>query len=481
MAEENQFFRPVRDFCRREVVTCQPDEALVDVVSIMRTRNISSVVVCRGEDPIGIFTDRDLRNKVVAQGMQPTLLKVADVMNAPLMVIPESAVLYEALYTMSRKKIHRLGVVDGKDKLCGIITDTDIVRLQAHSPHQLVLDIEKAQTTADLKALHERIEKLIMHLSGTGIEIRDMVKLIAHLNDQILIRLIGLLRAEARYAGLTDRFAFVVMGSEGRGEQTLATDQDNAIIHADDLDADALQLLEAFSIELIDSLIGLGVPPCSGGIMAKNAIWRRSESNWRKELDRWLLTPTPDNVLQGSMFFDLRTLHGDASYEQRLKQHIYDRVASNPVFLTRMTQNMVNFKPPLGWFGKIKVEKDGEHKGQIDIKKAGIFAITEGIKALALEAAALGGSTHDRLEMLVARGTVKEEDAREIRAAFDSMVLTRLRGHVDAVRSGRKPSNHVSLDPLNRMEFAELRIALENVGKFQQFIRHHFKLHLVNQ
>nr|MBL8457509.1 CBS domain-containing protein [Zoogloeaceae bacterium] len=480
MSEENQFFRPIKDFCQRNVVTCAPDDALVDVVSVMRERNISSVVVCSGDEPLGIFTDRDLRNKVVAQGKQPALLKVSDVMNAPLAAIPETAVLYEALYRMSRQGIHRLGVVDQQQRLCGIITDSDILRLQAHSPHQLVLDIEKAGSIDDLRELHVRIEKLVLHLSGTGIAIRDMVKLIAHLNDQILIRLIGLLRRE-RHPDLPEGFAFVVMGSEGRSEQTLSTDQDNAIIYSDDLGADDIARLEAFATDLIDALISIGVPPCPGGIMAKNPPWRRSLHAWTLELDRWLASPTPENVMQGSMFFDLRTLHGDRSLEQRLKTHVFARIKANPLFLTRMAQNMITFAPPLGWFGKVKVEKDGPNKGKVDIKKAGIFAVTDGIKALALEAGVLDGSSHDRLEALVANGVVSASDARELRAAFDFMVRMRLRGHVEALREGRDPGNFISLDQLNRLELAELRIALEGVAKFQEFIKHHFKLHLIAQ
>ncbi len=194
MAEENQFFRPVRDFCQRKVMTCSADDALVEAVITMRERNISSMVVLRDGMPDGIFTDRDLRNKVVAPGRSPTELKVGDVMHSPLITIGDDDVLYEALHRMSRTKIHRLVVVDDKGALTGIITDTDILRLQAHSPHQLVLDIEKATSIDDLRQLHTRIQNLVLHLSGTGIAIRDMVKLIANLNDQVLIRLIELLQ-----------------------------------------------------------------------------------------------------------------------------------------------------------------------------------------------------------------------------------------------------------------------------------------------
>lgn len=478
MAEDNQFFRAVRDFCQRDVVTCNASDKLVDAVGIMRAKNISSIVVVADGKPQGIFTDRDLRNKVVAQGKDPAGLTVGDIMHSPLLTIAEDDVLYEALYRMSRQKIHRLVVVDDDGHLSGIITDTDILRLQAHSPHQLVLDIEKAASINDLRQLHHRIQQLVVHMSGTGIAIRDLVKLIANLNDQVLIRLIGLLRAE-KYPDLTDNFAFVVMGSEGRSEQTLSTDQDNAIVYDDSLSADEVARLEAFSVELIDSLIAIGVPPCPGGIMAKNAAWRRSLSDWKQTLNRWLTTPTPEHIMTGSMFMDLRTLYGRDELVQALREQAFRTMSQDQGFLMRMAQNMTNFLPPLNWLGRIKLEKSGPNHGKLDIKKAGIFAITDGIKALAIQARKLDGSTHDRMEALVAAKVMKPADAADLRATFDFMVKLRLRGHVDALQNETTPNNYIALEQLNAMEKGELKLALEGVARFQSFIKHHFSLQLL--
>ncbi len=478
MADDNQFFRPIRDFYQRTVVSCSAEDALVDIVAQMRVRSISCVVVVTEGKPYAIVTDRDLRNKVVATGKAPASLRVTDVMSAPLVTIAEDDVLYEALYRMSRHNIHRLVVVDQAGVLAGIITVTDILRLQAHSPHQLVLDIEKAASIDALRELHQRIQKLILHLAGTGIAIREMVKLIANLNDQVLIRLIDLLRAE-KYPDLTDDFAFVVMGSEGRGEQTLSTDQDNGIIYDDSLSSVEVARLEAFSHDLIDALISIGVPPCPGGIMARNPEWRRSLSSWRQELTRWLSAPTPDNVMTGSMFMDLRPLYGRTDLVDALRTHAFHYMANEQGFLVRMAQNMTNFAPPLGWFGGIKVEKSGPYRGHIDVKKAGIFAITDGVKALAIEAGRLQGSTHDRMEALVEAGVMKPEQVADLRAAFDFLVLIRLRGQVEALRRNATPSNYIALDHLNAMEQGELRLAFEGVAKFQSFIQHHFKLQLL--
>ena len=479
MNEDNQFFRPVRDFCARNVVTCGAGDALIAIVGSMREKNISSVVVVENEQPIGIFTDRDLRNKVVAAGICPDQLKVRDIMNSPLSTIGEDDLLYQALYRMSKQKIHRLGVIDASGNLAGIITDTDILRLQAHSPHQLVLDIEKAKNLDDLKPLHRRIQALVLHLSGTGIGVRDLVRLIAHLNDQIVLRLIGLLRAEWFDDVSEDSYAFLVLGSEGRGEQTLATDQDNAIVYADDLSPAQVKRIEEFSQALIDGLIAIGVPPCPGGIMAKNPAWRRSLGEWQQQLNRWMATPIPENILSCSTFIDLRTVHGNPRFERELKQQIYGQSDANNLFLMRMVEGGLRFTPPLGWFGKVKGESKGEHSGELEIKKAGIFAITDGIKALAIQGKVLEGSTSQRLDALRATGTIPENEAADLEESFEFLVQMRLRGQVEDIRAGREPDNYIRLDRLNLMEQGRLKIALTGVEKFQAFIKHHFGLHLV--
>ena len=479
MAEESLFFRPIKDFCQHSVITCSPDDKLVQVAAKMRERNISSMVVCENKLPSGIMTDRDLRNKVVAAGADPTTLTVRAVMNSPLSAIGENDPLYEALYRMSRQGIHRLAVVDGKGKLSGIITDSDIIRLQSHSPHQLVLDIEQTRNLEEVRTVYARIQELVLHLSsGSGTSTRDMVRMIAHLNDQILLRLIALLRAE-RFPDLPERFAFVVLGSEGRGEQTLLTDQDNAIVYGNELDPEQIARIESFAQELSDALIAIGIPPCPGGIMAKNKEWRRSLSKWQEQLDRWLQAPTPNHVLSCGTFMDIRTIFGDSSFEQELTDQLYTHVQRDKLFLMRMVENTLRFVPPIGWFGKIKGEKDGEHSGMLEIKKAGIFALSEGVKALAIQAGQLKGSTHTRLEALVKNKVINRKMAENIAESFDFLVLMRLRGQVEAVREGRKPDNYVLLDRLNMMELGRLQIALKGVEKFQEFIKGHFNLHLL--
>ena len=478
MPEAAILFQPVGKFSCNDVVTCTADDQLVAVVDVMRSRNISSVVVCHEGAPVGIITDRDLRNKVVARGLDPNALTIREIMSSPLITVDATEFLFEALYRMSKHGIHRVGVIDGDGRLTGVITDSDILRLQARSPQLLLRDIEEAGSIDELKALHERVEGLVVHLVGTTVSTRDLGRLIAHLNDRILIRLITLLRAR-RFVNLPERFAFVVLGSEGRREQTLTTDQDNAIIYADDLSADEIAVLEDFSHELIDGLIAIGVPPCPGGIMAKNPEWRRSLGAWTAALDDWMVHPTSEHILTSSMFFDLRTLYGDPTLEAALKSHISLRLRTEPMFLRFAAANVLRFQVPFNWFGRFRVEREGAHRGQIDVKKAGIFALTEGIKVLALEAGILDGGTSERMAALVEAKVFDSARADDLETTFQTLVYFRMRGQVNAIKAGTKPTNYIDLQHFSRTEKGRLRLALEGVGTFQEFLSLRFSLDLL--
>ena len=476
MSGETTFFLPVKDYCRRNLITCHIDDRVIDAGKIMRDKSISSLIACDDRDePVGILTDRDLRNKVVAGGLDPKETRVRQIMNAPVIAVNEEDTLFEVLYQMSRHRIHRVGVVDSANRLIGIINESDIIRLQTRSPQKLLRGIDEAQSISALKTIHQDTEKLIVFLSRNGVRTRDLVRLISLLNDSISLRLIQILCQE-RFSNLPKGVAFLVLGSEGRREQTLKTDQDNAIIYADDLTSEEIALVVAFSEVLIDSLIKIGVPECPGGIMAKNDFWRRGISKWKDSLDKWITIPSGENILNFSMFSDMRTLWGDSSLEQQLRGHVIKCARENTIFLAHMAANVCRFVPPLGFFGGIKTEKQGEHAGKIDLKKAGIFAITEGVKTLALEIGVLGGSTFDKLQILANRGVLEEQQASDLVAAFGLLSFFRIRGQVEAATRGETPDNFISPAALNRVEKGRLQVALEVVQSFEGILRSNFNL-----
>lgn len=474
MAELNALFLAVGKFCRREVVSCTPEENLMAAAAQMRRLKVSSLVVCAGQRPLGILTDQDLRNKVAAAGLCARDLCVSEVMSHPVIHVGAEIPLYEALYRLSRHKIRRLVVTDAQGGLFGILSDSDILRIHSRSPQQLVLEIGEAEQIEQLKELHQRVAQLVRHLIATGVATTDLVRLVAHLNDRILVRLSELLLAHD-FAGLTEDFSFVVLGSEGRKEQTLTTDQDNALIYADDLAPDQLRTLEAFSHALIEGLIAIGVPPCPGGIMAKNPAWRRSLNQWQTVLNSWFNTPTSENIMNVSMFADLRQLCGSSALTERLQASVAGSLRGNDLYLSQMVANLLRFDLPLGWFGRLKSTK-GEKSGWLDVKKAGIFAITEGVKILSLGHGVETTTTAERIEQLVKLEVLEEATAADLKASFFALVEFRLQTQIAALDAGQPPHNLLHLSDLTRMDQERLHAAITGVSNFQQFLTRRYPL-----
>lgn len=481
MPEENTFFLKVKDYCHRGLITCHIEDKIIDAVTTMHERSISSIIACDDQGvPVGIMTDRDLRSKVLAGRVDPEKAVVREVMTAPVRSVQEDDTLFEVLYQMSRHRIHRVGVVDQHNRLVGIINESDIIRLQNRSPQKLLRSIDEATTVADLKIIHDNTEELIIFLRGNGVSTKDLVRLISLLNDQITLRLIDNLQRDA-FPNLPKGCAYLVLGSEGRREQTLKTDQDNAIIYAADLTAEEIDNVASFSHALIDSLIEIGVPECPGGIMAKNEFWRRNIADWKGAIDNWIASPSGENILNFSMFSDMRTLWGDPGLENELQQHVVQRARENGIFLAHMAANVCRFPPPLGLFGRIRAEKRGQYVGKIDLKKGGIFPITEGIKTLALEVGVLDGSTLDKIQVLLERDVINSKQAGDLEAAFSLLTFFRLRGQIASSVAGRDPDNYIAPSSLNRVERGRLKVALEVVQSFQGSLTSHFQLNMLRR
>ena len=251
------------------------------------------------------------------------------------------------------------------------------------------------------------------------------------------------------------------------------------MIIADDASVDEIADIEAFSHLLIDGLIEIGVPECPGGIMARNEFWRRSLADWKSAINSWVGTPSSENILNFSMFSDMRILCGDPALERQLKEHVIQVATENSLFLAKMAQNVCRFPPPLGFFGQIKTEPSGIHLGGLDLKKAGIFALTEGVKIMTLKGGWLGGSTHERLAALQEKAILSKEQVNDIEASYNLLTFLRLRGQIDSAAAGREVTNYITPGSLDRVEKGRLKLALEVVKTFQGTIRHHFQLNML--
>ncbi len=475
LKEESLFLARVREVYRKDIVTCEANITASQVALLMKEMNVSGVIVTHQDVPVGVVTDRDLRDKVLACGVDPTKASVSSIMTEPLLAIREDDFLSEAVYKMLKNNIQRLAVMNEAGSLLGVITDTDIIKFQTDTALYFMRDLEAARNVSDVKLINDKMTDYIGKLFKAEIKPKDLIRLISYLNDLIIVKVIKIV-SESEFPELPGKFAFLVLGSEGRMEQTLKTDQDNAIVYSDELKEEDLALLESFSVKLIDDLVEIGFPSCPGGIMAKNAPWRKSLKDWGDTVKDWVSVPTPDNILNYSMFSDLRTVYGDPELEKALKQRVVNVITKNPVFLAHMANNILRFKPPLNFLGGFKVEKKGEHAGKLDIKMAGIFPLTEGIKVLALEAGIMEGGTSDKIGKLTGRGIVPDDELYEVEASLDFFIYLRLKSQIDQASKGLEPTNFIDPLNLNEVERERLKVGFSMVKSFQSFLAEKYKV-----
>ena len=478
--EDSVLFVRVGTLCRRALISCRPEMTLLDAARLMQMHDITGLVVVENERPVGIFSIRDFRRLVANSGGDLSGLTVRRGMTSCLITIRDQEYALNAIFTMARHNIHRLGVVDADGSLVGMISDTDLLSLQTKTPLYLSSEIDAATSIEQLRAIGCKILDTVVLATKAGADIRGLVQLISHFNDEMTQRLIYLLDKEEGIV-LPAGAAYLALGSEGRGEQTLRTDQDSAIVYADRLPPEQIRSMERFARRMVEALEILGVPPCPGNTMASNPQWRHSLSEWKELIDRWISVPKPEHMVNFGMFQDLRAMHGDSSLEQQLHDQILAGVERNAMFLAFVARNILRFPPPLGMFGRFRVEKNGEHRGKIDLKKAGIFAITEGVSLLALEAGIVRGTTWDKLELLEKRGILSGADLETVEDSFNYLVRLRLQRQLKALAAGNPPSNHVDPLVMPDRERDALRAALKGVGTFLNIIRNHFQLNLVSR
>ncbi len=341
--------------------------------------------------------------------------------------------------------------------------------------HDLQQEIDAARSIGQLREIGLRMPEMVRRAIRSNSDITRVVRQISRFNDSVTLRLIALLESTEGIR-LPEGATYLVLGSEGRGEQTLRTDQDSAIVYSDDLSANEIRTVEIFSTRLEDALEEIGVPRCPGNIMAGNPQWCHSVSEWKELLSLWITVPTPDNILHFGTFQDLRPLYGDESYAMTLRDHICSSVQCHGLFFPNMAYHVVRFPSPFTIFGHIRVEQNGAHKGMVNLKKAGIFAITTGTSLLTLEAGAIGGDTWEKLDHLGKLGAFSTDDFETITTSFTFLVRLRLQQQLQDLAAGSTSTNCIDPHHMTGTEHEQFRLALKGVNTFLWLFRSHYLL-----
>ncbi len=433
-----------------------------DAARQMAQRRISSLLVGTADRLEGIVTDRDLRNKVLAEDLDPAVA-VDAIMSPQPITLGARQTAFDALLCMLDARIHHLPVVD-HGHVIGVVTSRDLLALQTEHPMYLVREIGLAADIAALRSVLERLPELCARLLSAGVDGAGLPRVLTVINDAVTRRLLEL--ARVRFGAPPAPYAWLVFGSQARAEQTLYTDQDNGLLLSDGCDHESgyFRDLAEFVCAGLDQC---GQRFCDGGIMAQNPRWRMDVAGWLTQFRNWIAAPTPKALLNASIFFDIRHLAGDRDLSLRLLDGLAAIDAERSLFLGILTQQALAHEVPLGTFRRFVVEADGAHRDRLDLKRAGLLPLVEAVRVRALCARLHDSGTQERLDKLVEAAAMPPADARALSDALRLFTRLRIEHQLRQLRRDEAADNWIAPDRLSEPDRRSLRDAFVAVRNAQ--------------
>jgi len=377
---------------------------------------------------------------------------------------------------MIRHNIHHVLVVEG-GVVRGIITNHDLMILQGTSPLSVVQEVEHQQDIPGLALAAQKVSQIVELLLKEGARAANITRVVTEINDRIVRRVLEI--AERRVGHPPLRYAWLALGSEGRGEQIFRTDQDNALLLDDtpdpDLAAAAQRWAASFAEFAREALVACGFPPCPAGLMAANPIWRQPLSVWRRYFSDWIQNPTAGGPMQTAVFFDFRVVHGEPLLGERLRDHVVAQLADQRPFLAYVVNQIVTNRPPIGFFGSFVVEKSGEHKDQLNLKARGINPLVDMVRFFALEKGCRATGTLERLELLRETHTIVREHAEELAQALDFLLLLRVHSQFRQASDGVEVDNFITPSRLTNLEKRMIKDSFHLIARVQDQVLERYK------
>jgi CBS domain-containing protein len=455
------------DLIGRPLVTCDPGETVAEAARRMRDQQVSSLVV--GGRPPGLVTASDLRDRVLAAGRSGDT-PVEAVMTAPLQTMAAEATLGEVLLAMVDRGIHHMPLVS-EGRLVGMVTDTDLLRHESRHPLFVRRQLDRATGPQGLPAYAQEVAAAAVRLIEAGSPAGDVTRFVAGAHDALYVR-----AAREGVAALGPPpcpYALLVLGSGARREPTLRTDQDHALVLADNPPTGAGEWFAALAEHLAATLARCGLPRCPGGVMATNPARRISRRAWQDQFASWIQEPEEEALLEAAIFFDFRQLHGELDAEEALRP-VIGRAAGNRRFLGRLARAALRRRPPLGFLRQLR----GDHQGRIDLKAHGTAPVVDLARLLALEAGSAETATVTRLRTATERGMVGRT-AADLAAAFEYLQEVRLRHQAGRLQAGAAPDDLVPLADLGALERRWLKDAFHLLHTCQEGVRIAFQADLI--
>ena len=452
-------------------ITVDWNTSLKQVTHLLKENNIDALFVALNQYdlrhkesgnplPLGIITRTDLLHALVL-GDHEQNHPVGPIATYPIVHIQKHDYLFNAMTLMTRHHVKRVAVLEDK-KLIGMLDMTQVLSLFSTHSHVLTLRIARSKSIEELAIAANSQTQLIDTLINNGIRTRFIMELISTVNEQIIEKAFTLTIPKS----LHEHCCLLVMGSEGRGEQILKTDQDNALIIKDGLEWHNVGELMA---QFTQTLLQLGYPLCKGNVMVSNPHWVKKEQEWQHYIHQICTEHNGENMMNLAIFTDAQAIAGNRNLLSPLKQYISEKLKDNELALSIFTRPALQFTVPLTLFGNVKNKKEG-----IDIKQGGIFPIVHGIRALSLEQGIEKTNTFQRIEELSSRKVLEPSTADNLTEALKLFFKWRLRHQLKDNKN--RVSNHIHIDQLDRTERDLLRHSLHVVKKFKEWLGYHYQI-----
>ena len=473
-AEQQTLTRPLAELVRNSPIACAASAPLRVAAQSMADAKVRTIIALGSDGtPVGMFTLVDLLRRVVLPGRSLDA-PLSEVMTSPLVTLPASTSASEAMHVMASRGVRQIVVVEN-GRLFGVVNERDLFALQRVSMRQVNEELHEADTIDHLKRAGDDIRRLTQNLLAQGVGAEPLTRTIASFNDALSRRAIELVLPRHDLAGI--RWCWLALGSEGRSEQTFATDQDNAVMFADGAGSETTSVRErllAFARDVNAALATLGFPLCTGNVMAGNPEYCLSMDEWKSKFLIWIREPTPQALLGANIVFDFRGLYGETALFDTLHEWLSRYTQANPMFLRLMVQNALEVEPPLGLIRTFAVDDEPAVKGTLDLKARGTRLFVDCARVFALAHGIAETGTVSRLRIAGDRLRVERRHVDATVEAFHFLQLLRLRQQ--ELSQIRGDPNRIDPYALNEVDQRMLKEAFRQAEQLQARLRHIYRL-----
>lgn len=453
----------VRDAYLHPAVTIPGDATIEDAGHTMRRRDTNTLLVDDG-GRLGIITGMNLSKACVLRRL-PLETPVSELCHFDVVKVDAGAYVFDAMVLMTKHNKRRLAVVEN-DAIIGVLEEIDLLGLLSSNSMVVAGRLDRAATLDDLHTAAEEIARTVRTLHRQGLGVEALSEIASDLNRRLFARLFDLLAPD----DWKEKACLFVMGSEGRGEQTVRTDQDNGLVLAEPVGESELQ---AFRDAFSGALDSFGFPACPGQVMVNNPAWSRTAEAFRAEMRHWVARPGEQAHMKVAIFMDAAPVAGNGELLRELRRYLFDLVAGNKAYLAQFAKATEAFGTSIGMFGTLIADAGARHDS-IDLKKSGIFPIVHGARSFALERRIEATGTADRLRQLAAQSVLERSLADETISALVFLRELHLKAQLEAELTGGPAL--VRPGTLNAFQRSLLKDALQVVRAFRERVRHHFGL-----